>query len=177
MPDRALADPSSLMLGQPDGRFVDRTRQAGLVDVARARGAALVDLNLDGLLDLVEVNLGEPVQVWRNVGSGTPDRPRSMGRWLALELRQPGPNVDAIGSWVEVRAGGETQRRELTVGGGHISGQLGPMHFGLGDRKQAKVRVQWPDGEWGPWLTLSADGRYVIERDAAEAVRWEPSPS
>jgi hypothetical protein len=174
MPDRAEADPSSLMLGLRNGRFVDRSRQAGIIDFARARGAAVVDLDLDGLLDIVEVNLGEPTQVWRNVGSGTAGRPASMGGWIALRLAQPATNVDAVGAWIEVKAGGRTQRRELTVGGGHSSGQLGWIHFGLGDAKRAKVRVQWPDGTWGPWQSVAADGRYIIERDAPEPSRWEP---
>ena len=41
---------------RPSRRRASRTSTAG-------RGAALVDLNLDGLLDLVEVNLGAPVRV------------------------------------------------------------------------------------------------------------------
>ena len=49
-----------------------------------------------------------------------------------MRAQQPGANRDAIGGWIEVRAGDKTQLRELTVGGGHVSGQLGPIHFGLG---------------------------------------------
>jgi hypothetical protein len=174
MPDRAEADPSSLMLGLPNGRFADGSRQAGIIDYARARGAAVVDLDLDGLLDIVEVNLGEPTQVWRNIGSGKAGRPAPMGRWIALRLAQPVPNIDAIGAWIEVKVSGRTQRRELTVGGGHSSGQLGWLHFGLGNARRAKVRVQWPDGTWGPWQSVAADERYVIERDAPGPIRWEP---
>jgi hypothetical protein len=176
MPDRATEDPSSLLLGQPNGRFVDRTKQAGIVDFARARGAALVDLNLDGLLDIVEVNLGEPAEVRRNVGSGNAERPRPMGHWLALKLEQPGSNVDAVGAWIEVRSGGKVQQRELTVGGGHGGGQLGWIHVGLSNAERAELRVQWPDGERGPWQMVSADGHFIIERGADAPVSWEPSP-
>ena len=43
-------------------------------------------------------------------------------------------NRDAIGAWIEVRCGdGKVMRREITVGGGHASGELGWRHFGLGD--------------------------------------------
>ena len=146
------------------------------MDFARARGAAVVDLNLDGLLDLVEVNLGEPAELKRNIGSGTAERPGRMGHWLALRLQQPGPNVDAVGAWIEVRSGGKVQRRELTVGGGHGGGQLGWIHFGLGNAKRAEVRVQWPDGERGPWQRVSADGHVIIERGADAPTAWEPSP-
>ena len=177
MPDRALADPSSLMLGTPSGRFVERTKQAGLVDFASARGAAVVDLDLDGMLDIVRVNLGEPVQVWRNVGAGGAERTVPMGHWLALQGRsRPDPTSTPSGAWIEVRSGGQVQRRELTVGGGHIGGQAGWIHFGLGDAKRAQVRVQWPDGTTGPWQAVQADRFWVIERDADAPTAWEPSP-
>ncbi len=52
----------------------------------------------------------------------------------------------------------------FTVGGGHIGGQLGPTHFGLGPATEAQVRVQWPDGEQGPWTTVKADQPTIIER-------------
>ena len=52
----AMKDPNVLFLGQPDGTFVDQAQAAGVVSNARGRGAALVDLNLDGLLDLVVSN-------------------------------------------------------------------------------------------------------------------------
>ena len=120
---------------------------------AAGRGAALVDLNLDGLLDLVEVNRRENVRLWRNVGVGDAATPAPMGNWLARRSSsRPAPNRDAIGAWVEVRIGDRTIEREVTVGGGHAGGQLGWIHFGLGDADAAEVRVQWPDGEVGPWL-------------------------
>jgi hypothetical protein len=87
-----------------------------------------------------------------------------MGHWLAVMLRQPGSNRDAIGSWIEVRLGDTTMRRELTVGGGHSGGQLGPTHFGLGPSGEAQIRVQWPDGQQGPWVAVKADQSTTIER-------------
>jgi hypothetical protein len=172
--DYAQKDPSNLLLGQPDGTFVERADAAGILSFARGRGAALADFNLDGLLDLVEVNYGDPVLLWRNVGAGISVAPAPMGGWLGLRISQPAPNRDAIGAWVEVKVGESTQRREITVGGGHISGQLGWTHFGLGPAGAADVRVQWPDGETGPWLHVSADGFYDLERGAAAARPWLP---
>ena len=48
-----------------------------------------------------------------------------MGHWLAVELDQDGPNHDAIGAWIAVRGRRDRREREVTVGGGHASGQLG----------------------------------------------------
>jgi enediyne biosynthesis protein E4 len=168
----AIRDPSNLLIGQSDGSFVEGAETAGIVSYNRARGAALVDLNLDGLLDLVVVNRVELVTVWRNVGSGTADAPAAMGNWMAIRLHQPAPNVDAIGAWVEVRVGERIHVHEVTVGGGHASGQLGWLHVGLGDADGAEVRVQWPDGEVGPWMELDANAFAMIERGAMEPTPW-----
>jgi hypothetical protein len=173
MPDFATRDPSDLLIQQPDGTFVEEAEAAGIVSFAKARGAALVDLNLDGMLDLVVVNRNVNVGLWRNVGSGDPAQPAPMGSWVAVRVEQPGPNADAIGAWVEVTANGVTSRRELTVGGGHAGGQLGWVHFGIGTATEAQVKVTWPDGEVGQPVTVAANEFAVVARGAAAEV-WKP---
>ncbi len=176
-PDYATKDPSELFLGQPDGTFVQAAEAAGIVDFARGRGAAMADLNLDGRPDLIEVFYGDPVQLWRNDGpaaSGSASGPPA--HWLDLRLTEPGPNRDAIGSWIEVQVGDLTLRREVTIGGGHESGQLGWQHFGFGATSQARVRVQWPDGGVGPWLDASADQFALIDRATGQLTRWQAAP-
>jgi hypothetical protein len=174
MPDYATKDPSNLFLGQPGGSFTEAADAAGILNYERGRGAALADFNLDGLLDLVEVNYGAPVKLWRNLGAGDAARPAAMGNWVAVRASEPGSNRDAIGSWLEVRIGDLTVRRELTVGGGHVGGQLGWIHVGLGSADGAEVQVRWPDGETGPWVSLRANQFAVIERGATEARPWLP---
>jgi hypothetical protein len=164
--DHAARDPSNLLLGQPDGSFVEGAVDAGLLDYGRARGAAVVDLNRDGLLDLVVVDRRENVRLYRNAGSGSSEAGQPMGNWLEVRVSQEGANRDAIGSWLEVRAGGRTTLRELTIGGGHVSGQLGAHHFGLGSAQDAEVRMTWPDGEVGPWQAVGANQLVVVRRGA-----------
>ena len=75
--DYASKDPSDLFLGQLDGTFVQAAEAAGVVSFARGRGASLADFNLDGLPDLVEVELsrsGEAV-AQRRVGDCRPACP------------------------------------------------------------------------------------------------------
>ena len=120
----------------------------------QGRGAALADLNLDGMPDLVEAGRLEDARIWRNVGAGDAATPEGHGRLArASGWSRPGANRDAIGSWIEVKVGDRIQRREVTIGGGHGGGQLGWTHVGLGSADEAQVRVQWPDGEIGPWLS------------------------
>jgi hypothetical protein len=168
--DHALRDPNNLLIGQPDGTFVEGAEAAGIVTFDRGRGASLVDLDLDGLLDLVVVNRETGARVWRNVGSSDSVAPAPMGHWLAIELEQQAPNVDAIGAWVEVRTDAGTTVRELTVGGGHAGGKSGSIHTGLGPSTRAEVRVTWPDGEVGEWISVDADQFVTIVRDRDEAI-------
>jgi len=175
--DHAMKDPSNLLLGQADGTFREKADTAGILSYDLGRGAALADLNLDGLLDLVEVNLGTPVKLWRNVGAGHGSTTAAMGHWLALRVTEPGSNRDAIGAWVEVKVGDTTMRRELTVGGGHVGGQLGWVHVGLGPAQEADVRVLWPDGAAGPWMRVAANQFFELDRTSAAARPWTPPGS
>jgi hypothetical protein len=107
------------------------------------------------------------VRIWRNVGSGTATAPVAMGHWLEIRASESGPNGDAIGAWLDIAFGDTTIHRELTVGGGHAGGQLGPIHVGLGAATNARVRVTWPDGEVGPWIDVTADQVVGIARGSS----------
>jgi hypothetical protein len=171
-PDFAMQDPSVLLLGQPDGTFVDVARQSGIVVMNRGRGAVLVDLNLDGRLDLVESFYGAPTRVWQN--TGPVGSPGAAAHWLALRLDNGSTaNADAIGAVVEVRAGGKVQGREIVIGGGHASGELGWLHVGLGSATSAEVRVRWPDGSIGDWQPVGVDRFSIVSRLSGVAP-WSP---
>jgi hypothetical protein len=173
-PDFASKDPSNLLIGQADGTFVEEGLAAGIASFVRGRGAAVVDLNLDGMLDIVQVNRRVNVSLFRNVGSGTAAEPQPMGNWIAVRPEQAGPNRDAIGSWIQVRFGDHTVERELTIGGGHASGELGWVHVGLGDADSAEVRIRWPDGEVGPWQEVAAN-RFVTIPRGGKPTTWTPT--
>jgi len=158
MPDFAADDPNDLLLGRPDGTFAEAGDRAGLASLATARGAAIADFNRDGWLDVIVVNRWQAPQVWRNGGLDA-------GNWIDVSLIQPAPNPDAVGAWVEVETPAGLQRREITVGGGHASGQTGPWHFGLGAAATARVRVTWPDGTQGAWQEFAANQPLRISRD------------
>jgi hypothetical protein len=179
MPDFAMLDPSNLLLGGPDGKYVESATEAGLVNYQRGRGGLLVDLNGDGLLDAVIVNRWDRAKVWRNVGAGSAAAPKAMGHWLQVRLRQRGGNRDMVGAWLEVDAGGRIQRREQVIGGGHASGTLGFLHVGLGETNAARVRVLWPGAKPGdaartsPWFDVAPDSFYVFDREQG-LVPWQP---
>jgi enediyne biosynthesis protein E4 len=160
MPDFAMRDPNNLLLGKPDGSFLEAGLEAGVVSMERGRGGSVIDLNRDGQLDLIVVNRWAPAQVWRNTST-------NLGHWLQIKLSQDRENRNAIGARLEVKVGKKIVRREITIGGGHASGNLGWIHVGLGEANNARVRICWPDGKTGPWETLEADKFYLLERGQA----------
>jgi enediyne biosynthesis protein E4 len=166
MPDFAAKDPNNLLLGKPDGKFVEVADKASVASTETSRGGMIVDFNLDGLLDIVVVNRNAQAQVWRNTS-------KAIGHWLQVKLEQEGSNRDGIGAWVEVKRGDLITRREITSGGGHASGHLGWWHVGLGAHDTAEVRVLWPDGVEGPWQSVSSDGFYRLARGNAPKP-WMP---
>jgi hypothetical protein len=169
MPDFAMKDPNNLMLMQADGTFMESGDKAGVASVKQARGGAVIDLNDDGQMDLVVVNRNDNAELWRNSGVDATGAP--LGRWLQVALHEAGANRDAIGAWIEVRIGDAVQRREITSGGGHASGQLGWWHFGLGTSTAAEVRVIWPDGTADDWAPVQSDQFYDVNRGVAPALR------
>lgn len=147
MPSNAIHDPNNLLMQGVDGTFVEKGDVAGVGTDARSRGAGLADLNGDGLLDIVVMNRRAPMEIWQNTSPDT-------GAWIGVEVLSAAPNTRAVGAWVQVRAGGAVQDQEITVGGGHASGQAGPLHFGLGAATGAEVRIQWPGGVWSEWQAV-----------------------
>ncbi len=157
MEDFAMKDPNNLLLQSDNGKFVEAAATSGVASTETARGAALTDFNLDGLIDILVVNRNGPAQIWRNTSA-------THGNFVEVKLSQDGTNRDGIGSWIEVKHGEKIMRRELTSGGGHVSGSLNWWHMGLGDAAQAEMRVVWPDGVADEWRKVDANGFYVFER-------------
>ncbi len=166
MPDFAADDPNNLLLQSSDGLMVEAGDRAGVASMEVARGALVLDLNLDGQLDLVVVNRWRGPQIWRQ--SSAPG-----GNWLQIRLAQEGANRDAVGAVVQVLRDGVLEWHDLAVGGGHASGALGWLHIGLGAADRVDLRVIWPGGEVGPWHEMQANGFAILRRgDAPE--NWQP---
>jgi len=174
MPDFAAFDPDNLLLGTHQGQFEEAGEAAGIALPRRGRGAVVMDLNMDGMLDLAVVNREDPLSLFRNLGGRHADGLRPMGNWLQIELQNGDVNRNAVGATVLVKYGNETRTRKVQVGGGHASGQAGFVHVGTGVAERAQIRVQWPDGEWSQPYRVFANTFVVIERGTSEARYWYP---
>ena len=119
---------------QPEGANGDLTTP--LV----GRGAAYADIDGDGDLDILITQNGGPPLLLRN--------DQALGHhWLRVKLTGTGVNRDATGAWVELRAGGMLQRRQLMPTRSYLSQVEPVLTFGLGNADHIdSLEVLWPDG-------------------------------
>jgi hypothetical protein len=105
-----------------------------------SRGAAFGDIDNDGDIDLLVMNMNERPSLLRN------DYPGHHG-WIILQLQGVASNRSAIGATVVVTSGGATQTRAVLSQSSYYSHDDFRLHFGLGPRTQAdEISIRWPSG-------------------------------
>ncbi len=145
MPDFAAYDPSNLLLGQWNGKFAEGGDDAGIARNAKGRGALIADFNLDGQLDILQINRGSNALLYRNLGAKNGvGPPLPMGNWSEIRLVEPNPNRNAVGARITIRTGTRSQTRFVDVGGGDASGHSGFIHVGLGTAERAEIGCNGP---------------------------------
>lgn len=149
-----------LLINRGGERFEDIAPLAGdLAKIRRVgRGAAVADYDRDGDLDLLVTNCGAAPVLYRN-------DPKRAGHWVGLTLSQPGPNREAVGARVIVRAGDRELLQERRTGHSYLSQSEAMLFFGLGEADAIdEVRVRWPDGEWQSFESVPIDARSTLRR-------------
>jgi enediyne biosynthesis protein E4 len=124
------------------GKFKEIARDAGndLMIPKSSRGAAFGDFDNDGNVDVLVVNMNDRPSLLRNEGGNG-------NHWITLRLEGRRSNRDAIGSRVEIQAGGKTQVHEVRSGGSYLSHNDMRLHFGLGAATRVdRIRIRWPNG-------------------------------
>ena len=84
---------------------------------------------------------------------------------MGPDPRQRRANTRAIGAFVAARLlDGRILTQEITLGGGHASGESGSLHFGVGKNDYIDLQITWPDGEVSDWQRLDVNAVYEIVR-------------
>ncbi len=132
------------LLFRREGRkFRNVSRSAGnIFSTPRAgRGAAAVDFDNDGRVDIAVSNLNSQPYLARNADE-------SENRRLGLRLVGCQSNRDGIGTIVKLtQAGGKTQHRTAARGGSYLSSRDPRIFFGLGaNPREIALELRWPSG-------------------------------
>jgi hypothetical protein len=152
-----------------DLTFTNRAAVWGLATPGFSNGAAYVDLDNDGALDLVVNHLNATAGIYRN-------RARESGiashHYLTVALRGAGANTAGIGAKVSVSAAGRRQLVEVMPTRGFQSAVDPRAHFGLGAASRVdSLTVIWPDRRYQVLTNVSADRAITLSQADASSRR------
>lgn len=154
------------------GQYADISYLSGVGFTDDARGAAAIDWDADGDLDLWLNNRSAPkARFMRNEYAGG-------NEWVALRLVARNGNRDAVGARVELElADGKTLLRTVRASVNYTIQTTKWLHFGLGpEGRIASLRVRWPNGGEVSYSGVTPGARYEIVEDDPAPRRLEPAP-
>jgi len=146
--------------------FTDSSKDWGLDHVGMSYGTAYGDLDRDGDLDLVVVNLNEAPGLYRNDSDS--------GNWLSIRLEGTRSDRQAIGSLVSLEADGIKHVRQQVPMTGYLSNNLAELHFGLGkSTKIDSLTVRWPDGHLQTLTDVKANQHLLITQTKKPGPKYQ----
>ena len=150
--------PLLLFQNNRDRTFRDATPASGLNTgpAESRRGAAFGDINNDGNVDVLILNVGGPPTLLLN-------QTQTANHAALFRLIGTTSNKAATGARVTVTAEGLVQFQEVRSGASYLSQNDMRLHFGLGPQAIMKtVEVYWPSGRKEVYQNLGADRVYTI---------------
>ena len=149
-----------LLLQNIEGqRLVDVSRQLGpdFQKKHMGRGSAVGDMDGDGDLDMVILNMGAEPVLYRNDGG-------NLNHWLMIQVKGRRSNRDGIGTRIRLYHNGKIQTRDVTSSSGYLSQSDYRVHFGLGAGTTVeRIEIRWPDGKIQKLFHISADQLLVVD--------------
>jgi len=143
LPQYPHRGPRVLFRNRDGVRFEDATAAtaAGGLSARSSRGAAFGDVDNDGDVDVLVMNMNEPPSLLRNDSKGGYN-------WVQVALEGKASNRSAIGATVIVTAGGTRQARVVLSQASYYSHDDLRLHFGLGTAARAdEIEIRWPSGQ------------------------------
>jgi enediyne biosynthesis protein E4 len=161
-------EPLLLLENDGQGRFIDRTQDAGpaFAEPRLARGLAVGDYDDDGDLDLLLSVLDGPPVLLRNESK--------QGAWLEVRCVAPPGQGPVLGTQISIEVAGRRQLRDIASGDSYLSSHDPRAHFGLGTASHIdRVRVRWPDGTESVRESVAANQILTVIRDGATVLALE----
>jgi enediyne biosynthesis protein E4 len=153
--------PMALFHNNHDGTFEDISSGLAMLPPESRRGAAFGDINNDGNVDILLMNVGAPPTLLLAQSANNSHR-------VLFKLVGTKSNRSAIGARVTVTTGklvqgNLVQFNEVRAGGSYLSQNDLRLHFGLGgNATMDEVRIQWPNGSAEVLREIPADFIYTV---------------
>jgi hypothetical protein len=141
-----------------DLTFEDVSAKWGLNDESVSNGAAYVDLDNDGDLDLIACNQNSPAFVYENTNA--------KNNFVQVELKGE-QNKLGIGAKIRLTTNQGIQFAENYTTRGYNSSVWPIVHFGLGNATVEKLEVEWPSGKFSELTSFPTNQRISIEEEKA----------
>jgi hypothetical protein len=165
--------PNYLYLNNGDYTFSNITDSSGIKENSMSNGAAYVDLDNDGDLDLVVNNINKKAFVLIN--NENQSNKTKINHSISFILQGDSLNLKGFGAKVFVYTNGKSQMQEEYPVRGYLSSVDTKLLFGTGKNTKAdSVVVVWADNKKQVLQNLKTDSTYILnQRNATEI--WQPS--
>ncbi|HZG25278.1 MAG TPA: FG-GAP-like repeat-containing protein, partial [Chitinophagaceae bacterium] len=156
-------------LNQKNYNFGNQSREAGIDEKSLSSGAAYVDLDNDGDLDVVVNNINRQAFVFLN-NTNQPGKPAST-HFIRINLAGVPSNAAGFGARVFVYAKDGVQLQEQMPVRGYLSSVDQTLIFGLGNQAAAdSIVVIWPNDRKQTLRNVQAGGTLTLHQtDAGSA--------
>jgi len=150
------AEPMQIFRNNAGGTFDEISSVLADIPGASRRGAAFGDLNNDGNVDVVLLDMDGPPQLLLNVSANHNHR-------VLFKLVGAKNSRMAIGAKVTITSRNITQSAEVRAGGSYLSSNDPRLHFGLaGETRMSQIEVRWPMGGKQILKDVPSDFIYTI---------------
>ncbi|GGA91914.1 VCBS repeat-containing protein [Puia dinghuensis] len=154
-----------------DLSFSNKNEEWGLTRRTISNGAAYVDLDNDGDLDLVVNTIGDAPIIYRNNASE-----QHKGHFLRVQLKGNSPNTQGIGAKLILHTAQGPQFMEQYLTRGFQSSIDPILHFGCGkDSVITSLTVLWPSGKVSTLGPCKADTLLTITEQSANSSAQKPA--
>lgn len=154
--------------------FSDASFDWGFGLPAFSNGAAYVDLDNDGDLDVVFNNINDEALLYQNTSNPNGD---TANRYLRINFKGEDKNKNGLGAFVSIYYEGKQQVFENSPYRGYLSTDEGGAHFGLGKTSMLdSVVVTWPNNKVQVLKNVKANRRLTLKIEDASFRQPEAKP-
>ena len=147
-----------------DLTFTDRSYDWGIRRPGYSNGAAYVDLDNDGDLELVVNNINDEAHIYENRSSQLLHR-----HFLKIKLNGSSANRNGIGAKLRIEYNDRMQFYEHFPFRGYESTVDPVIHFGLGEIDTVDIlEITWPDGKFQRLTGITADEWVTLKYQDAD---------